>query len=204
MIWVLLLLLSFGLHFHEIYFSSSSLPVCMCPLFWDWALVDSIITSSMSCHSLLAWRVSIERSALILMGIHLCVICCFFLAAFNICSLCLVFVNLINMHLGCFILGLSCLRLSGLLGLGWTRLGMRFVPFSGTSSSGDQMLGDYTVPGGPWILSTSLVPAAWFAGCAMRAPSQVCCVSPLGSWSQTATLLADVNHSGSQEDLVSN
>ena len=28
-------------------------------------------------------------------------------------------------------------------------MGMRFVPFSGTSSSGDQMLGDYTVPGGP-------------------------------------------------------
>ena len=35
-----------------------------------------------------------------LMGIPLCVICCFFLAAFNICSLCLIFVNLINMCLG--------------------------------------------------------------------------------------------------------
>ena len=31
------------------------------------------------------------------MGITLCVICCFSLAAFNICSLCLIFVNLINM-----------------------------------------------------------------------------------------------------------
>ena len=30
------------------------------------------------------------------MGIPLCVICCFSLAAFNICSLCLIFVNLIN------------------------------------------------------------------------------------------------------------
>ena len=30
------------------------------------------------------------------MRIHLCVICCFTLAAFNICSLCLIFVNLIN------------------------------------------------------------------------------------------------------------
>ena len=42
----------------------------------------SFITLSMSCHSLLAWRVSIDRSALILMGIPLCVICCFSLAAF--------------------------------------------------------------------------------------------------------------------------
>ena len=62
----------------------------------------SLITLSMSCHSLLAWRVSIERSAVILMGIPLCVICCFSLAAFNICSLCLIFVNLINMCLGVF------------------------------------------------------------------------------------------------------
>ena len=65
----------------------------------------SFITLSMSCHSLLAWRVSIERSAVIFMGIPLCVICCFSLAAFNICSLCLIFVNLINMCLGVFHLG---------------------------------------------------------------------------------------------------
>ena len=45
-------------------------------------------------------KVSIERSADILMGITLCVICCFSFAAFNICSLCLIFVNLINMCLG--------------------------------------------------------------------------------------------------------
>ena len=36
------------------------------------------------------------------MGIPLCVICCFSLAAFNICFLCLIFVNLINMCLGVF------------------------------------------------------------------------------------------------------
>ena len=59
----------------------------------------SFITLSMSCHSLLAWRVSIERSAVILMRIPLCVICFFSLTAFNICSLCLIFVNLINMCL---------------------------------------------------------------------------------------------------------
>ena len=34
------------------------------------------------------------------MGIPLCVICCFSLVAFNICSLCLIFVNLINMSWG--------------------------------------------------------------------------------------------------------
>ena len=60
----------------------------------------SFITLSMSCHSLLAWRFSIERSAVIFMGTLLCVICCFFLAALNICSLCLTFVSLINMCLG--------------------------------------------------------------------------------------------------------
>ena len=38
----------------------------------------------------------------------------------------------------------------------------------------------------------------------MRAPSQVCCVSPLGSWSPPVTLLTDVNRPGSQEDMVRN
>ena len=70
----------------------------------------SFITLSMSWRSLLAWRVSVERSAVILMGIPLCVICCFSLAAFNICSLCLIFVNSINMclevsHLGFILFG---------------------------------------------------------------------------------------------------
>ena len=79
----------------------------------------SFCTLSMSCHSLLAWRVSIERSAVILTGILLCVICCFSLAALNICSLCLTFVNWLICVLGCFALGLSYLELSGFLGLGW-------------------------------------------------------------------------------------
>ena len=39
------------------------------------------------------------------MGIPLCIICCFSLVAFNICYLCLIFVNLINMCLGVFCLG---------------------------------------------------------------------------------------------------
>ena len=77
----------------------------------------SFITLSMSCHSLLACRVSIKRSAVILMGIPLCVICCFSLAALNICSLCLIFVNLINMCLGVFHLGFI---LFGTLWVFWT------------------------------------------------------------------------------------
>ena len=50
-------------------------------------------------------------------------------------------------------------------------------------------------------LITSPVPAARFPGCA--AASQMCLVSPLGSWSLAATLLMDVNYPGFQEDLVS-
>ena len=58
-----------------------------------------------------------ERSAVILMGIPLCVICCFSLAAFNICSLCLIFVNLINICLEVFHLGFI---LFGTLWVSWT------------------------------------------------------------------------------------
>src|SRR5574337_976672 len=52
------------------------------------------------------------------MGIPLCVICCFSLAAFNICSLCLIFVNLINMCLGVFFLGFILFGTLGFLDLG--------------------------------------------------------------------------------------
>ena len=45
-----------------------------------------------------------------------------------------------------------------------TLLGMRFVPFPGLSSSGDQVLGQHTVPGEPCVLITSPVLAAWFPG----------------------------------------
>ena len=56
-----------------------------------------ISTLNISCYSLLACRVSAERSAVKCMGFPLYVICCFTLAAFNILSLCLVFVSLISM-----------------------------------------------------------------------------------------------------------
>ena len=62
-------------------------------------------TLNISCHSLLACRVSAERSAAEHMGLPLYVTCCFSFAAFSILSLCLVFVSLINMCLGVFLLG---------------------------------------------------------------------------------------------------
>ena len=69
------------------------------------------------CHSLLPCRVSAERSAIKCRGFPLYITCCFSLAAFNILSLCLVFVSLFSMCLGCFSLGLFCLGLFVPLGL---------------------------------------------------------------------------------------
>ena len=132
----------------------------------------------MSCHSLLAWKISIERSPVILMGIPLCVICCFFLAAFNVFSLCLIFVNLINMFLGVFCLGV-------ILSLGLLGLGVYFLPncrdvltviswsiFSCPlflSSSGTpmiQMLGQLTLPQRSLRLSSFLlIPFFFFPLC---------------------------------------
>ena len=60
-------------------------------------------------------------------------------------------------------------------------LGVRFVHFPGLSSSGDQVLGERTVLGGPCVLITSLVQAVQFPGYVMRAPSQVHCMSLLES-----------------------
>ena len=119
------------------------------------------INLGMSCHPLLAWRVSIDRSAVILMRIPLCVICCFSLAAFNICSLCLIFVNLTNMCLGVFCLGFI---LFGILWVSWTWVVTSFPilgkflaiislsifswPFFMSSSSGTpmiRMLGCFTL-----------------------------------------------------------
>ena len=54
------------------------------------------IILTISCHSLLACRVSVEKSADNPIGIPLYTICCFPLAAFNIFSLYLIYVSLIN------------------------------------------------------------------------------------------------------------
>ena len=80
-------------------------------------------TLNISCHSLLTWRVSAERSAVKHMGFPLYVTCCFSLAAFNIHSLCLAFVSLISMCLGMFLLGFI---LYGTLCASWTWLTVSF------------------------------------------------------------------------------
>ena len=74
-------------------------------------------TLNISCHSLLACRVSAERSAVKCMGFPLYVTCYFSLAAFNILSLCFIFVSLISMCLDTFLLGLI---LYGTLCASWT------------------------------------------------------------------------------------
>ena len=74
-------------------------------------------TLNISCRSLLACRVSAERSAVNHMAFSLDVTCCFSLANFNILSLCLVFVSLISMCLGVILLGLI---LYGTLCASWT------------------------------------------------------------------------------------
>ena len=61
-------------------------------------------TLHISCHSLLPCRVFAERSAVKGMGFPLYITCCLSLAAFNILYLCLVFVSLISMGLGVFLL----------------------------------------------------------------------------------------------------
>ena len=61
-------------------------------------------TLNISCHFLMACRVSTERSAVRRMWFPLYITCCFSLAAFIILSLCLILVSLINMCLGVFLL----------------------------------------------------------------------------------------------------
>ena len=80
-------------------------------------------TLNISCHSLLVCRVSAERSAVKYMGFPLYVTCCFSLAAFNILSFYLVFVSLISMCLGVFLLGFI---LYGTLCASWTWLTISF------------------------------------------------------------------------------
>ena len=57
------------------------------------------------------------------------------------------------------------------------------------------------VGGASYHLPSPSSSVSWVAA---GAPSQVCHVSLLGSWSLAVTVLVDVNHLGSQEDLVSN
>ena len=68
------------------------------------------ITLNLSCHSLLACRVSIEKSANNLMGVPLYIICHFSLVSVNILSLSLIFVSLITICLNVFLLGFTLPR----------------------------------------------------------------------------------------------
>ena len=63
------------------------------------------ITLNISCHSLLVCRVSVEKLANRLIGVPLCIICHFFFVAFKVLSLSLIFVILITICLGVFLLG---------------------------------------------------------------------------------------------------
>ena len=81
------------------------------------------ITLSISCHSLLACRVSAEKSAVNLMEVPLYVICHFSPTAFNNFSLSLIFANLITMCLGMFLLGFI---LYGTLCTSWTWVAISF------------------------------------------------------------------------------
>ena len=89
------------------------------------------MTLSISCHSLLACRVSAEKSAVNLMGVPLYVICHFSLAAFNNFSLSLNFAHLINMCLGMFLLGFI---LYGTLCASWIWVAVSF-PMLGNFST---------------------------------------------------------------------
>ena len=93
---------------------------------------------------------------------------------------------------------LGCMHLPGLshsgsgfrvLHKGTDSVGPAFCALPGPSSSGDQVLGECTLPRWWWwwwwwcglhLISFS-VPAARFPGCAAGAPCQVCHMSPLGS-----------------------
>ena len=75
------------------------------------------------CHSLLACRVSAEKSAINLMGVPLYVICHFSFVAFNNFSLSLIFVKLITVCLGMFLLGFI---LPGTLCASWTWVAISF------------------------------------------------------------------------------
>ena len=70
-----------------------------CRFFFPFQYFKYILSFPLTC------RVSAERSAVNRMGFPLYVTYCFLLAAFNILSLCLVFVSLISMCLGVFLLG---------------------------------------------------------------------------------------------------
>ena len=78
------------------------------------------------------------------------------------------------------------------------------MPFPGPSTSGDQVLGENTLPrvgSASYHLPGPSHSVSWV--CSGNAISGVLCVSS-GELISGVTILVDVNHPGSQEDLVSN
>ena len=62
--------------------------------------------------------------------------------------------------------------------LGWA---CTLCPSQARAAQVTRCLARALTPGRGGCLIASPIPAAWFPGCAVRVPSQVCCVSPLGS-----------------------
>ena len=85
------------------------------------------VTLNISCHSLLVCRVSVEKSADSLMGVHLVCYLLFFPCCFKyFVSVLLIFVSLITVCLGVFLLGLI---LPGTFCASWTWLTISFPMF---------------------------------------------------------------------------
>ena len=94
-------------------------------------------------------------------------------------------------------------RFSGALQRHRPRWAVHFVLFPGQAAQATGCL--LSIPSQVVCVSYTLAgPGCSVPRCTTRAQSQVCCVSPLGRWSHTVTLLADVNRLVSQEDVVSN
>jgi len=115
-------------------------------------------TLNISCHSLLACRVSEERSAVKCMGFPLYGTCCFSLADFIILSLSLIFFSLISMCLGMFHIGFI---LYGTLCPSWTWLTISFSMLGKFSTIISSKFFSY-----PFFLSSSSgTPIIWMLVC---------------------------------------
>ena len=91
------------------------------------------------------------------MGFTLCFVCCFPLASFNIYSLCLILVSLINMCLGVFCLGFI---LFGTLWVSWTWVAI-FFPILGKFST----ITSSSIFSWAFFMSSSGTPMIQMLGC---------------------------------------
>ena len=118
-----------------------------------------------------------------------CFCCTGFAPAHGMCAFMVYTAQALGCSAGnCLRLALGCVHFPGLSCSGsqvlpkWqTQLALCFVPFPSPSSSGDQVLGERSHPQVGVRLIACPIPVAWFSGCTMGMPSQVCHVSLLGS-----------------------